>query len=208
MEDIRATGAETCVTRLLFSILRRLLETYRRARLVSNLTFFSTSFLYVMGYTAGLALGAYLYIQHQITIGTAYLFVYYIVMLTTTLQTIKEQVEDLQQASASIERVEELFHIQSRLQDQGHTTLPSNALGVAFRSVTFSYDGQQNVLQDISFQLQPGKVLGLLGRTGSGKTTIARLLFRLHDPATGGIYLDGKELRAESDGAECDSQRV
>jgi len=196
MEDIRAAGAEPYVTRLLFSLLRRLLETYRRARVVSNLTFFSTNFLYVIGYTAGLALGAYLYIQHQITIGTAYLFVYYIGMLSTPLQTIKEQVEDLQQASASIERVEELFHIQSRLQDQGHTTLPSNALAVAFRSVTFSYDGQQNVLQDISFQLQPGKVLGLLGRTGSGKTTIARLLFRLHDPATGGIYLDGKELRA------------
>src|SRR5260221_964571 len=196
MEDIRAAGAEPYVTRLLFSLLRRLLETYRRARLVTNLPFSSTIFLYVIAYTAGLPGGAYLYFKHQITMATASLFVYYIVMLPTPLQTIKEQVEDLQQASASIERVEELFHIQSRLQDQGHTTLPSNALGVAFRSVTFSYDGQQNVLQDISFQLQPGKVLGLLGRTGSGKTTIARLLFRLHHPATGGIYLDGKELRA------------
>jgi ATP-binding cassette subfamily B protein len=196
MEDIRAAGAEPYVTRLLFSLLRRLLETYRRARLVSNLTFFSTNFLYVTGYTAGLAMGAYLYMQHQITIGTAYVFVYYIGMLSTPLQTIKEQVEDLQQASASIERVEELFQIQSRLQDQAHTTLPDNALAVAFRSVTFSYDGQENVLQDISFQLQPGKVLGLLGRTGSGKTTLARLLFRLYDPTAGGIYLDGKELRA------------
>jgi ATP-binding cassette subfamily B protein/ATP-binding cassette subfamily C protein len=194
MEDIRAAGAESYVTHLLFSLLHRLLETYRRARLVSNLTFFSTNFLYVIGYTAGLTMGAYLYIQHQITIGTAYLFVYYIGMLSTPLQTIKEQVEDLQQASASIERVEELFRIQSRLQDQAHTTLPGNALAIAFHSVTFSYDGQENVLQDISFQLQPGKVLGLLGRTGSGKTTIARLLFRLYDPAAGGIYLDGKEL--------------
>ncbi len=196
MEDIRAAGAEPYVTRLLFSLLRRLLETYRRARLVSNLTFFSTNFLYVIGYTVGLAMGAYLYMQHQITIGTAYLFVYYIGMLSTPLQTIKEQVEDLQQASASIERVEELFHIQSHLQDQAHTMLPGSALAVAFRSVTFSYDGQENVLQDISFQLQPGKVLGLLGRTGSGKTTLARLLFRLYDPTAGGIYLDGKELRA------------
>jgi ATP-binding cassette, subfamily B, bacterial len=196
MEDIRAAGAEPYVTRLLFSLLRRLLETYRRARLVSNLTFFSTNFLYVTGYTAGLAMGAYLYMQHQITIGTAYLFVYYIGMLSTPLQTIKEQVEDLQQASASIERVEELFRIQSRLQDQAHTTLPGSAPAVAFRSVTFSYDGQENVLQDISFQLQPGKVLGLLGRTGSGKTTLVRLLFRLYDPTAGGIYLDGKELRA------------
>src|SRR5215469_13809443 len=195
-EDIRAAGAEVYVTRLLFSHLGRLLETYRRARLVSNLTFFSTNFLHVFGYTAGLALGAYLYIQHQISIGTAYLFVYYIGMLSTPLQTIKEQVEDLQQASASIERVEELFRIQSHLQDQGHTTLPSDALAVAFRSVTFSYDGQQDVLQDISFQLQPGEVLGLLGRTGSGKTTISRLLFRLHDPTEGVVRLGETDIRA------------
>ena len=194
-EDIRAAGAEAYVTRLLFSFLRRLLETHRRARLVSNLTFFSTNFLYVVGYTVGLAMGAYLYLQHQVTIGTAYLFVYYIGMLSTPLQTIKEQVEDLQKASASIERVEELFHTQSRLQEQALTTLPDNAPAVAFRSVTFSYDGQENVLHDISFHLQPAKVLGLLGRTGSGKTTIARLLFRLYDPAAGAICLDGKELR-------------
>ena len=195
-EDIRAAGAEAYVTHLMFSLMRRLLETHRRARLVSNLTFFSTNFLYVVGYTIGLAIGAYLYLQHQITIGTAYLFVYYIGMLSTPLQNIKEQVEDLQKASASIERVEELFGIQSRLEEQARATLPDDALAVAFHSVTFSYDGQENVLQDISFELQPGKVLGLLGRTGSGKTTIARLLFRLYDPASGSIYLDGKELRS------------
>src|SRR5258708_2144358 len=167
MEDIRPAGAVPHLTRLLFSLLHRLLETYRRARLVSNLTFFSTNFLYVIGYTAGLALGAYLYIQHQITIGTAYLFVYYIGMLSTPLQTIKEQVEDLQQASASIERVEELFRIQSRLQDQAHTTLPGNALPVAFRSVTFSYDGKENALQDISLQHQQGEILGMLVLIGT-----------------------------------------
>ncbi len=194
-EDIRAAGAEAYVTRLMFSLMRRLLETYRRARLVSNLTFFSTNFLYVVGYTLGLAIGAYLYLQHQVTIGTAYLFVYYIGMLSTPLQTIKEQVEDLQKASASIERVEELFAIQSRLEERSSAILPDDGLAVAFRSITFSYDGQENVLQDISFELQPGKVLGLLGRTGSGKTTLGRLLFRLYDPASGGIYLAGQELR-------------
>lgn len=194
-EDIRAAGAEAYVTRLMFVLMRRLLETYRRARLVSNLTFFGTNFLYVVGYTLGLAIGAYLYLLHQVTIGTAYVFVYYIGMLSTPLQTIKEQVEDLQKASASIERVEGLFAMQSRLEEQPQASLPDGALAVAFQSVTFSYDGQENALQDISFELSPGKVLGLLGRTGSGKTTLARLLFRLYDPVCGKIYLDGKELR-------------
>ncbi len=194
-EDIRAAGAEPYVTRRLFSLMRSMLETNRLARLVSNLTFFSTNFLYVIGYTAGLALGAYLYSRKQITIGTAYLLVYYIGMLSGPLESIREQVQDLQQASASIERVEELFRIRPQVQDRVRTSQPMGSMSVEFRAVTFSYDGEENVLQDISFQLQPGKVLGLLGRTGSGKTTLARLLFRLYDPAAGAICLNGVDIR-------------
>jgi ATP-binding cassette, subfamily B, bacterial len=182
-EDIRAAGAEPYVTHRLFSLMRRMLETTRLASLVSHLTFFSTNFLYVVGYSAGLALGAYLYSQKQITIGTAYVLVYYIGMLSGPLENIREQVQDLQKASASIERVEELFRIQPQVQDRAHASLPARSLAIEFRDVSFSYDKQENALQNLSFQLQPGKVLGLLGRTGSGKTTLARLLFRLYQLA-------------------------
>ncbi|HEY6408214.1 MAG TPA: ABC transporter ATP-binding protein, partial [Ktedonobacteraceae bacterium] len=194
-EDIRAAGAEPYVTRRLFTLMRSMLETNRLASLVSNVTFFSTNFLYVIGYTAGLALGAYLYNQKQITIGTAYVLVYYIGMLSGPLENIREQVQDLQQASASIQRVEELFHTQPRIQEKVHASLPGGSLSVDFRDVSFSYDQQENALQNVSFQLRPGTVLGLLGRTGSGKTTLARLLFRLYDPAAGAISLQGVDIR-------------
>jgi ATP-binding cassette subfamily B protein len=194
-EDIRAAGAEPYVTRRLFSLMRHMLETNRLASLVSNVTFFSTNFLYVIGYTAGLALGAYLYSQKQITIGTAYVLVYYIGMLSGPLENIREQVQDLQQASASIKRVEELFHTQPRIQEKVHASLPGGSLSVEFHDVSFSYDQQENALQNVSFQLRPGTVLGLLGRTGSGKTTLARLLFRLYDPAAGAICLQDVDIR-------------
>jgi ATP-binding cassette, subfamily B, bacterial len=194
-EDIRAAGAEPYVTRRLFTLMRHMLETNRLASLVSNVTFFSTNFLYVIGYTAGLALGAYLYSQKQITIGTAYVLVYYIGMLSGPLENIREQVQDLQQASASIERVEELFRTQPRIQEKVHALLPGGSLSVEFRDVSFSYDQQENALQNVSFQLRPGTVLGLLGRTGSGKTTLARLLFRLYDPAAGAICLQDVDIR-------------
>jgi ATP-binding cassette subfamily B protein/ATP-binding cassette subfamily C protein len=181
-EDIRATGAEPYVTRRLFSYMRRMLETYRVARLISNLTFFSTNFLYVIGYTVGLGLGAYL-------------LVYYIGMLSEPLQNIREQVEDLQQASASIERVEEIFRIQPAVQDKVRAALPAGNVALELDDVSFSYDQQERVLRDISFQLQPGKVLGLLGRTGSGKSTLAYLLFRLYDPAAGRICLNTIDIR-------------
>jgi ATP-binding cassette, subfamily B, bacterial len=192
-EDIRAIGAEAYVTHRLYQLMRRLLETARTARLLSNLTNISTKFLYVVGYTIGLGFGVYLYSQHQATIGTAYLIVYYIGMLAAPLDNIQEQVADLQEATASIERVEELLLLRPEVQEKVSATLPVGKAAVDFRGVSFSYDPsyaqRQLVLHDVSFHLPAGKVLGVLGRTGSGKTTLARLLFRLYDPATGTISL-------------------
>src|ERR1700680_1510589 len=68
-EDIRAIGAEAYVTQRLYRLMRHILETYRTARLLSNLTYISTRFLFVIGYTIGLGLAVYLYSQHQATIG-------------------------------------------------------------------------------------------------------------------------------------------
>jgi ATP-binding cassette subfamily B protein len=118
-EDIRAIGAEAYVLRRLYQLMRRRLETYRIARLISNLTFISTRFLYIIGYTLGLGLGVYLYSQRQVTIGTAYLIVYYIGMLSQPLESIREQVEDLQEATASIDRVEGLRAACRRNHDPG-----------------------------------------------------------------------------------------
>jgi ABC-type multidrug transport system fused ATPase/permease subunit len=67
---------------------------------------------------------------------------------------------------------------------------------VEFDGVTFGYNGEDRVLSDLSFRLAPGRVLGLLGRTGSGKTTITRLLFRLYDTTDGAIRLDDHDIRS------------
>ena len=194
MEDIRSAGAEAYVTHRLYQLMHRMLETARQARLVSNVTFVSTNLLFVIGYTIGLALSAYLYSQGQASIGTAYLVVYYIGMLSGPLENIREQVQDLQEATASIDRVRQLLQAQCQVQQTGCALLPAGGVSVEFRSVSFGYDRQGKVLQDISFQLKPGKILGLLGRTGSGKTTLARLLFRLYDPASGSICLNGVDI--------------
>ena len=194
-EDIRAIGAEAYVTRRLYQLMRRMLETYRTARLMSHLTWISTRFLFVISYTIGLGLGVYLYSQHQVTIGTAYLIVYYIGMLSAPLENFQEQVADLQEATASIERVEELLLLRPEVQEKASMTLPTDKVSVEFRDVSFSYDRQQLVLQNVSFHLQAGRVLGILGRTGSGKTTLARLLFRLYDPAGGTVSLNGVNIR-------------
>ncbi len=194
-EDIRAAGAEPYMMLRLYQLMRRMLRTNRIAGVMSNLTYASTNALYVIGYTVGLALGAYLYSQKQVSIGTAYLIVFYIGMLSTPLESIREQVEDLQEAAAGIARVEELFQARPGVRELVRAALPAGELEVEFRDVSFSYEQHEPVLRDVSFHLEPGRVLGLLGRTGSGKTTLARLLFRLYDPASGTIRLNGVDIR-------------
>jgi ABC-type multidrug transport system fused ATPase/permease subunit len=68
-------------------------------------------------------------------------------------------------------------------------------LEVEFDHVRFGYGEEEMVLSDLTFRLAPGRVLGLLGRTGSGKTTLTRLLFRLYDPASGAVRLGGHDIR-------------
>ena len=197
VEDIRAIGAEPYVMSGLYRLMRAYLEKHRVAWVINSLAYNLTNLVYVIGYAAGLALGVYLYSQHQATLGTAYLIVYYVGMLATPLQGIREQAQDLQQATASIRRIEELFRLQPQVTDPAHdlSLLPAGPLAVSFEGVSFRYEDNENVLNEVSFGLAPGKVLGIVGRTGSGKSTLSRLLFRLYDPAQGVIRLGNVDIR-------------
>jgi ATP-binding cassette, subfamily B, bacterial len=84
------------------------------------------------------------------------------------------------------------------LSDGEGADLPPGPLAVEFDDVTFVYPDAavEPVLQDVTFRLEAGKTLGLLGRTGSGKTTATRLLFRLYDPTVGAVRIGGTDVRA------------
>ncbi|HMN60709.1 MAG TPA: ABC transporter ATP-binding protein, partial [Anaerolinea sp.] len=183
----------------------------RISAVVSSLTYNLTNLVYVLGYAAGLALGVSLYLRGQASLGGAYLITFYIGMLAGPLQSIREQVEDFQQASANLERVQGLFDLRPQVVDRpGESrSLPQGALAVELERVFFRYQdepaaeetGVENpppedlVLEDVSFSIRPGRVLGILGRTGSGKSTLTRLLFRLYDPTSGVLRLGGVDLR-------------
>lgn len=142
-------------------------------------------------YAAAFLIGNNLFRAGATTIGTIYLFFSYIEILSEPLWTIVNQVSDLQRARASFQRIHELLSATSRVLAEGATLLPPGPLAVTFAGVSFYYEDDPDtaILQELDFHLQPGQVLGLLGRTGSGKSTLIRLLLRLYDPATGQIRL-------------------
>jgi ABC-type multidrug transport system fused ATPase/permease subunit len=199
-EDLRAAGAVAYAIYRLQVLMRTMLQRYRAAYVLGTVAFNFTNVLTVAGYALGLGLGAYLYTRGEATIGTAYLIVSYVGMLAGPLQALREQLRDLQQAGASLERIDELFALRPRVAapvSGRPAALPAGPLAVRFQSVTFRYDADDAapVLHNVSFDVAPGRVLGVLGRTGSGKTTLTRLLFRLYDPTRGRICLGDDDLR-------------
>jgi len=194
-EDIAASGAKAYVLRRFYELMRRIYREHLRAALMSNVMINSSSMLFVLGNAAALAIGAYVYQQGAATIGTVYLIFSYTNLINRPIQRITHQLEDLQRASAGITRVRQLLATESALEERATAALPPGPLSVHFDHVTFGYESDDPVLDDLDFRLEPGRVLGLLGRTGSGKTTISRLLFRLYDPRSGSVRLGDVDIR-------------
>ena len=130
----------------------------------------------------------------MMTVGTVYLIVHYIRLLQWPLTMVSYEVEDLQRARASLARVRELLATEPTVKDGPGAPVPSGAGAVEFDGVSFAYHPDRPVLRDVSFAIRPGRSLGLLGRTGSGKTTISRLLFRLYDAQQGTIRIGNADI--------------
>jgi ATP-binding cassette, subfamily B, bacterial len=190
-EDIRANGATAYILRRFYLLLRQWLPIFRKATVAGADMGIITLFLFVCGSALALMLGAYLWSIRAITVGTVYLMFAYTDLLSQPINQIQTQLQNLQQAEACMQRVEELLATTSVLSDGWGAPLPQGALSVDFLDVSFSYVEHEPVIQRLSFSIEPGKVVGVLGRTGSGKTTLARLLFRLYDPQSGEICVGG-----------------
>ncbi|MCZ8514178.1 ABC transporter ATP-binding protein [Paenibacillus filicis] len=194
-EDTRANGATGYVMHRFHSLLKEWLPVRVRAFLGWASMWITTLIVFAIGNAVAFALSYYLWKTGSITIGTVYMIFYYTELMAKPIEKIRTQMEDLQKADASIGRVRELLATESAIRDGAGAPLEDGALSVVFENVLFSYDTESTTLHDVSFRLEPGQVLGLLGRTGSGKTTLARLLLRFYDPQQGCIRLGGTDIR-------------
>lgn len=193
-EDIEANGATDFMVRRFDGIQRRWLPQVILGWTGWAMMWITSMALYFFSLAMVFVLGSWLYGIGTLSVGSVYLVFQYVQMAHHPIEQIREELIDLQKAGASIARVEELFERETKLVQRGTELLPSGPLAVAFDNVTFRYDdeaGNEVVLNDVSFSIEPGRVVGLLGRTGSGKSTVARLVTRLHEPQDGAVVIGG-----------------
>jgi ATP-binding cassette, subfamily B, bacterial len=223
LEDIQANGGAAYTMSQLMGQLLQVRHLRVRAEVWGSATFIVGFLLYTAALVAVLALGAVRYQAGQMSIGTVFLLVLYVGLLEGPMNTIRRQIANMQRALASIGRINELLEVAPlvkekpddggpktedrtvRVQPPSFVLRPPSATAatVQFSRVSFRYkdrpNGQAdltaNTLSEIDFMLESGRVLGVLGHTGSGKTTLTRLLFRLYDVDEGAIRLNGVDIR-------------
>ena len=139
------------------------------------------------------AIGVHLCVKGEITLGTYLAFVSYTRQLTWPVRALGRTLSEMSKAGVSIDR---LLYILGAEQEQSPAKpLTANLSGdICFDHVSFAYE-QKKVLRDVSFTVKGGTTLGVLGETGSGKSTIALLLSRLYDPGEGTITIGGVNVR-------------
>jgi len=140
--------------------------------------------------------GGWLAINNHIEIADIVAFILYLSLFYQPITTLARVVEDLQQATAGAERVFEVLDTEPDIKDKPDAIEIFKAKGeIKFQNVRFSYIPENDVLKDISFQIEKGKMLALVGPTGVGKTTIISLIARFYDPVAGDIYIDGVNMK-------------
>jgi ATP-binding cassette subfamily B protein len=140
--------------------------------------------------------GAMNVLAGRTSLGDLVLVFGYLTQLYLPLKTISEQIADVQWALASMERSFELMDEVPEVLERPHARHLARARGrIEFSNVSFSYDRETPVLQDVSFVLEAGRCLGITGPTGAGKSTLVSLLMRFYDPSQGCILLDGVDIR-------------
>jgi len=157
--------------------------------LMGFLTFIGTIIIWFVG-------GREVLVNSEFTIGSLALFQSCMMQFYMPVQSLARLNERFQHAATSAERVFEVLDNKPDIDDKKDAIeLPDIKGHIQFKNVTFSYDGEQNVLEDVSCDIQPGEMIGLAGHTGAGKTTLINLVCRFYDVNEGAILVDGHDIR-------------
>nr|WP_197997721.1 ABC transporter ATP-binding protein [Paenibacillus sp. CFBP 13594] len=194
IEDVQANGHVPYVMNRFYRTMRTVFRKGRKAWLLRVIPWNTTVVLFALAVTAVLLLGVHYYMEGLISIGTLFLIYQYTQMLNDPIEMLGDQVQEFQKAKSGMLRSRELLSMQSVIEEGIEEQLPEGPLGLEFNQVHFSYNQDKPVLQDINFAIKPGERLGIIGRTGSGKSSLSRVLLRLYNLDRGTIRVGGTDI--------------
>ena len=152
-----------------------------------------------------ISLGGYMVTAGAMGLGTLTTFILYSQRLFEPLRQLAERFTQIQGGLTAVERISELLekkieiydHINHKAENKELLNSNKTVLGeVLFENVSFFYREDEPIINDLSFKIKPGDHVALVGPTGSGKTTLIRLLCRLYEPQKGNIYIDGQNIKS------------
>jgi ATP-binding cassette, subfamily B, bacterial len=155
-----------------------------------------TQLLGYLAQAALLAIGGNMVVHHELSLGALILFFLYLNRFLAPIQLLVAQYNTFQQGQASIVKLRDLFATEpSTPEDAAATELPPIEGEIVFDHVTFGYDPEVPVIEDVDLRILAGESVAFVGQTGAGKSTMAKLITRFYDPTEGRILIDGHDLR-------------
>jgi ABC-type multidrug transport system fused ATPase/permease subunit len=179
---------------------REVAERYRDANMetvvLNGLYFPFVDLLSTVALAVVLGYGGHLYFQSAITLGTLFAFMLYVQNFFDPVQQLSQLYGTFLSATAALDKIVDVLDQQPEVTDDAGTReLPRVNGNVAFESVRFGYGDGPEVLHGLELEVPAGTTVALVGHTGAGKSTIAKLLARFYDPREGRITIDGHDLR-------------
>jgi len=194
---VKAFVQEKAETSRFMEVAQKNVDANMRLIRVWGLMFPMSGFASTVAFVFVLRYGSAMIIGQEISLGDFVALTSYLAMLVWPMIAVGWVINVVQRGYAALDRVNKILNEVPEVADEpGAIELPAARGTVEFRNVTFSYSPElPPALSDVSFTIEAGKTLAIVGRTGSGKSTIVSLLTRLHNPPPGSVFIDGHDIR-------------
>lgn len=192
---VKAFAAEQRQVAELAAAADRVRWAYRRDALIRSRWAPTLESLPRLGLALVLLVGGWMVIDGEATVGTIVAFNSYVLMLQPPFRMLGMMIMLGQRAAASAQRIYEILDTESEIVEADHPVSARLHGDVGLAGVRFAYADGTVALDDLDLRIAPGETVALVGRTGSGKSTLGRLLARYYDPQAGAVLIDGRDIR-------------